>query len=104
MAALTKADIAKVLNEQLGFSTPECKDLVDQFYEEIRLSLEAAEPVKLSGFGNFDLRDKAARPGRNPKTGETVPVDARRVTTFKVGQKLKAVVEKLSVDQVGQQD
>lgn len=99
MSALTKADIAKVLNEQLGFSTPESKDLVDQFYEEIRQALESGEPVKLSGFGNFDLRDKAERPGRNPKTGEVVPVKARRVATFKVGQKLKAVVEKLAADQ-----
>ena len=95
MGALTKADIAKRLNEQFGFSMPESKDLVDQFYEEIRHALENGRPVKLSGFGNFDLRDKAERPGRNPKTGEPVAVKARRVATFKAGQKLKAVVEEL---------
>lgn len=98
MGALTKIDIAKRLNEQFGFSMPESKDLVDQFYEEIRCALENGDPVKLSGFGNFDLRDKGERPGRNPKTGEVIPVEARRVTTFKAGQKLKAVVEALSAE------
>ena len=98
MAALTKADIAKRLNEQFGFSVPESKDLVDQFYETISEALEKGQSVKLSGFGNFDLRDKKERPGRNPKTGEMVPVTARRVVTFKVGQKLKACVEELSPD------
>ena len=62
--------------------------------EEIRLSLESGQDVKLSGFGNFELRDKSSRPGRNPKTGDVVPVSARRVVTFKPGQKLRARVEK----------
>ena len=91
--ALTKADLAEKLFENLGFNKREAKDIVELFFEEIRASLEANEPVKLSGFGNFDLRDKRQRPGRNPKTGEEIPISARRVVTFKPGQKLKARVE-----------
>ena len=67
--------------------------MVEAFYEEIRLALESGMQVKLSGFGNFDLRNKAERPGRNPKTGEETPISARRVVTFHPGQKLKARVE-----------
>ena len=74
------------------------KELVEQFFEEIRICLENNEQVKLSGFGNFDLRDKGSRPGRNPKTGEEIPISARRVVTFKPGQKLKARVEKIQND------
>ncbi|HHV6959197.1 TPA: integration host factor subunit alpha, partial [Haemophilus influenzae] len=70
------------------------KNVVENFLEEIRLSLESGQDVKLSGFGNFELRDKSSRPGRNPKTGDVVPVSARRVVTFKPGQKLRARVEK----------
>ena len=93
MTALTKAEIAETLYEELGINKREAKDLVDLFFEEIRISLEANEEVKLSGFGNFELRDKRQRPGRNPKTGEDIPISARRVVTFKPGQKLKARVE-----------
>ena len=93
MAALTKAEMAETLYLELGINKREAKDLVDLFFEEIRVSLEANEEVKLSGFGNFELRDKRQRPGRNPKTGEDVPISARRVVTFKPGQKLKARVE-----------
>ena len=93
MTALTKAEIAETLYEELGINKREAKDLVDLFFEEIRASLEANEEVKLSGFGNFELRDKRQRPGRNPKTGEDIPISARRVVTFKPGQKLKARVE-----------
>ena len=93
MTALTKAEIAEMLYEELGINKREAKDLVDLFFEEIRISLEANEEVKLSGFGNFELRDKRQRPGRNPKTGEDIPISARRVVTFKPGQKLKARVE-----------
>ena len=91
--ALTKADLAEKLYEDLGLNKREAKDLVDMFFEEIRSSLEHNEQVKLSGFGNFDLRDKKQRPGRNPKTGEEIPISARRVVTFRPGQKLKARVE-----------
>ena len=71
----------------------EAKELVEQFFEEIRLCLENNEQVKLSGFGNFDLRDKLQRPGRNPKTGEEIQILARRVVTFKEGQKMKERVD-----------
>lgn len=92
--ALTKAEMAERLFEDLGLNKREAKELVEQFFEEIRLSLEQNEQVKLSGFGNFDLRDKKQRPGRNPKTGKEIPIQARRVVTFRPGQKLKARVEK----------
>lgn len=91
--SLTKADIAEKLYEDLGFNKREAKELVEAFFDEIRNALEANEPVKLSGFGNFDLRDKKQRPGRNPKTGEEIPITARRVATFRPGQKLRARVE-----------
>ncbi len=94
--ALTKADLAEKLYEELGLNKREAKELVEQFFEEIRRSLENNEQVKLSGFGNFDLRDKNQRPGRNPKTGEEIPISARRVVTFRPGQKLKARVEAYS--------
>lgn len=93
MSALTKADLAEMLYEELGFNKREAKELVELLFEEIRTSLETNDPVKLSGFGNFDLRDKTQRPGRNPKTGEEIPISARRVVTFRPGQKLKAKVE-----------
>ncbi len=93
MSSLTKADLAEMLYEELGFNKREAKELVELFFEEIRTSLESNEHVKLSGFGNFDLRDKTSRPGRNPKTGEEIPISARRVVTFRPGQKLKARVE-----------
>ncbi len=92
--ALTKADMAERLFEELGVNKREAKELVEQFFEEIRLALESSEQVKLSGFGNFELRDKKQRPGRNPKTGEEIPIEARRVVTFRPGQKLKSRVEK----------
>lgn len=91
--SLTKADLAENLYEELGFNKREAKELVEFFFEEIRDALESNEQVKLSGFGNFDLRDKKQRPGRNPKTGEEIPITARRVVTFRPGQKLKARVE-----------
>ncbi|MDP5208880.1 integration host factor subunit alpha [Microbulbifer sp. 2205BS26-8] len=91
--ALTKAGLAERLYEELGFNKREAKEVVEYFFKEIRNALESNEQVKLSGFGNFDLRDKSQRPGRNPKTGEEIPISARRVVTFKPGQKLKARVE-----------
>tara|TARA_B100000686_G_C16272972_1_gene704968 strand:+ start:65 stop:370 length:306 start_codon:yes stop_codon:yes gene_type:complete len=91
--ALTKAKLAETLFEQMGLNKREAKDLVEGFFENLRVSLESGEQVKLSGFGNFDLRDKNERPGRNPKTGEEIPISARRVVTFKPGQKLKSRVD-----------
>ena len=93
MVALTKAEMAEKLFDELGLNKREAKEVVDLFFEEMRASLEANEHIKLSGFGNFDLRDKGQRPGRNPKTGEEIPVSARRVVTFRPGQKLKVRVE-----------
>ena len=91
--ALTKAEMAEHLFEKVGLNKKDAKDLVDAFFEEIKSSLENGEQVKLSGFGNFDLRTKKEPPGRNPKTGEDIPIKARRVVTFKPGQKLKSRVE-----------
>ncbi len=91
--ALTKADMAKSLFNAIGLNKREARELVDLYFEELVASLAAGEQVRLSGFGNFYLRDKNARPGRNPKTGEKVPIPARRVVTFKPGQKLKARVQ-----------
>ncbi|HGJ5882671.1 integration host factor subunit alpha [Arsenophonus sp.] len=93
--ALTKAEMSESLFEKLSISKRDTKDLVELFFEEVGRSLENGEPVKLSGFGNFDLRDKNQRPGRNPKTGEDIPITARRVVTFRPGQKLKGRVEKI---------
>ncbi len=91
--ALTKAEMAENLFEEMGLNKREAKELVGVFFEEIRIALELGYEVKLSGFGNFILRDKNQRPGRNPKTGEKIPISARRVVTFRPGQKLKARVE-----------
>ncbi len=92
--ALTKAELADLLFENVGLNKREAKDMVESFYEEVRAALQRGEGVKLSGFGNFQLRAKPQRPGRNPKTGEEIPITARRVVTFHASQKLKALVEK----------
>lgn len=91
--ALTKAELAEKLFQELGINKREAKEFVEMFFEEVRLALESGKQVKLSGFGNFNLRDKKQRPGRNPKTGVEIPITARRVVTFHPGQKLKARVE-----------
>lgn len=91
--ALTKAHLTEALYNELGLSKVEAKAIVESFFEQVRGALEIGEQVKLSGFGNFDLRDKGERPGRNPKTGEEIPISARRVVTFRPGQKLRAHVE-----------
>ncbi len=93
MGALTKAQMADRLFDELGLNKREAKEIVEMFFDELRHSLESNEQVKLSGFGNFELREKGERPGRNPKTGEEIPITARRVVTFRPGQKLKARVE-----------
>jgi integration host factor subunit alpha len=89
---VTKAELADALFDRLGLNKREAKDMVDGFFDEIRAALERGESVKLSGFGNFQLRDKPQRPGRNPKTGEEIAITARRVVTFHASQKLKAAV------------
>ena len=86
---VTKMELAKVLFDELGLNRREAKELVELFFEEIRTALENGDNVKFSGFGSFSVRDKPKRPGRNPKTGEEVPVTARRVVTYKASQKIK---------------
>ena len=91
--ALTKADMAERLFDDLGLNKREAKELVEAFFEEIRTSLETNEQVKISGFGNFDLRDKNERPGRNPKTGEPVALPGKHVPHFKPGKSLRERVD-----------
>ena len=91
--SLTKADIADRLFNEVGLNKREAKEFVEAYFEIIREALESGENVKLSGFGNFQLREKNQRPGRNPKTGEEIPISARRVVPFRPGQKLRARVE-----------
>jgi integration host factor subunit alpha len=94
VSTLTKAELADLIFTKVGLNKREAKDMVEAFFEQIRLQLESGGSVKLSGFGNFQLRDKPQRPGRNPKTGEEIPITARRVVTFHPSQKLKTMVEK----------
>ena len=93
---LTKADIVENLNNEIGLNKREAKELVDMLFNDIKNLLSEGHEVKLSGFGNFQLRDKSSRPGRNPRTGEDVEISARRVVTFKPGQKLKDSVKTLT--------
>ncbi len=88
--ALTKAHLADLLFEQIGLNKRESKDMVDAFFDLMVDCLIAGDDVKISGFGNFQIRTKAARPGRNPRTGELIPIEARRVATFHASHKLKA--------------
>jgi integration host factor subunit alpha len=90
---LTKAEIADLLFERLGLNKRESKDMVDAFFDIIQRTLVSGQDVKLSGFGNFNLRSKASRPGRNPRTGVSIPIKARNVVTFHASQKLKAIVQ-----------
>jgi len=89
---LTKAELADLLFQKVGLNKREAKDMVESLFDEIRDTLARGEMVKLSGFGNFQLRDKPPRPGRNPKTGELIPIPARRVVTFHPSQKLRRTV------------
>ena len=90
---LTKAELADLLFERLGLNKRESKDMVEAFFEIIHASLVQTRDVKLSGFGNFQIRRKAPRPGRNPRTGESIPIKARNVVTFHASHKLKSVVQ-----------
>ena len=94
--ALTKFDIVNSLNDEIGLNKREAKELVDSFFDNIKKLLSQGHEVKLSGFGNFQLKDKSSRPGRNPRTGEDVEITARRVVTFKSGQRLKESVKTLT--------
>jgi integration host factor subunit alpha len=90
---LTKADLAELLFDRLGLNKRESKDMVEAFFEIVHASLVQGQDVKLSGFGNFNVRRKAPRPGRNPRTGESIPIKARQVVTFHPSLKLKAMVQ-----------
>ena len=90
---VTKNELSEALFDQVGLNKREAKDMIDAFFDRIGQSLESGTEVKISGFGNFQLRNKSARPGRNPKTGQMIPIAARRVVTFHASQKLKDVVE-----------
>lgn len=90
---LTKAELAELLFERLGLNKREAKDMVEAFFDRIHAALVNGEDVKISGFGNFTIRHKAARPGRNPRTKEVIPIEARSVVTFHASQKLKAQVQ-----------
>lgn len=97
--ALTKAHLADLLFDQIGLNKRESKDMVEAFFDLIAEKLIAGEDVKVTGFGNFQIRTKAPRPGRNPRTGESVPIHARRVVTFHASQKLKEQIQ--NQDEVG---
>ena len=94
MTTLTKADLADKLHLDLGLNKKEAKDFIEVFFNTLKEELAKGKHIKLSGFGNFILRDKSERPGRNPKTGVEIPIKARRVVTFRPGQKLRARVER----------
>ena len=90
---ITKDSLVEMVHNEIGLNKREAKDLIESFFEEIKKSLEDGNDIRLSGFGNFHLRDKAPRPGRNPKTGIEVTISSRRVVTFKSGLKLKSKLE-----------
>ena len=90
---ITKDSLVEMVHNEIGLNKREAKELIEAFFEQIKKSLEEGNDIKLSGFGNFNLRDKAPRPGRNPKTGEEVTISSRRVVTFKSGLKLKSKLE-----------
>lgn len=93
--ALTKAQLAELLFEQIGLNKRESKDMIDAFFDLISTSLVDGTDVKISGFGNFQIRTKAPRPGRNPRTGEAIPIRARRVVTFHASHKLKEQIQEV---------
>ena len=89
---ITKIELAEAIFDQVGLNKREAKEMIDSFFENIANHLERGVDVKISGFGNFQLRNKSARPGRNPKTGESIPISARRVVTFHASQNLKDAI------------
>lgn len=91
--ALTKAQLADLLFEQIGLNKRESKDMIDAFFDLIAQSLVEGTDVKISSFGNFQIRTKAPRPGRNPRTGEAIPIEARRAVTFHASHKLKEQIQ-----------
>ena len=96
--AITKADLAQTLHDELGLNKREAKEFVDLFFEKLCQRLEDGYSVKLSGFGNFEVRHKSPRPGRNPKTGEEMSITARSVATFKASRKLRNTIAERTLD------
>jgi integration host factor subunit alpha len=92
--ALTKAHLAELLFDQIGLNKRESKDMLDSFFDLVSDSLVDGADVRISGFGNFQIRTKAPRPGRNPRTGESIPIEARRVVTFHASHKLKEQIQR----------
>tara|TARA_B100000900_G_C20450090_1_gene662770 strand:- start:335 stop:631 length:297 start_codon:yes stop_codon:yes gene_type:complete len=90
---ITKDSLVEMVHNEVGLNKRESKELIECFFEQIKKALENGNDIKLSGFGNFILRNKSPRPGRNPKTGEEVTISERRVVTFKSGLKLKSKLE-----------
>jgi integration host factor subunit alpha len=90
---ITKESLVEMIHNEVGLNKREAKELIECFFEQIKVSLENGNDIKFSGFGNFILRSKSPRPGRNPKTGEEVTISERRVVTFKSGLKLKSKLE-----------
>jgi integration host factor subunit alpha len=91
--ALTKAQLADLLFDNIGLNKRESKDMIDAFFDLIATSVVDGTDVKISSFGNFQIRAKAPRPGRNPRTGEAIPIEARRVVTFHASHKLKEQIQ-----------
>lgn len=94
---MTKADLAELLFDRIGLNKREAKEMVDAFFEMVATSLAQGEDIKLSGFGNYQVRAKASRPGRNPRTGEAIPIKARKVVTFHASNKLKGSVQQQKI-------
>ena len=90
--AMTKADIVEALYEKVGFSKKEAADLVELVFDTIKSTLSPGHKIKISGFGNFVVREKRSRIGRNPQTGESIEITARRVLTFRPSQVLRSEV------------
>jgi|TARA_B100000959_G_scaffold233540_1_gene251024 integration host factor subunit alpha len=90
---ITKNSLVEIIHNEVGLNKREAREFIEEFFESIKSGLEAGYGIKISGFGNFVLRDKKSRPGRNPKTGEDVTISERRVVTFKSGLKLKNKLE-----------
>lgn len=95
--ALTKAQLAELLFEQIGLNKRESKDMIDAFFDLVAQTLVDGRDVKITSFGNFQIRTKAARPGRNPRTGEAIPIAARRVVTFHASHKLKEQIQERGI-------
>ena len=97
--ALTKAHLAELLFEHIGLNKRESKEMIDAFFELISGCLIEGQDVKISGFGNFQIRTKAPRPGRNPRTGEAIPIGSRRVVTFHASHKLRDQIQCISAEE-----